>query len=349
MMGHQVAIIGQDRLSQPYVACDITFYPLPRIPRQSIKRFCYLPYTIWNYTRRIQADIYWIHTPELMWLGWYWALRGKKVVYDMHEDYYKTFSATSTQKSIVRRMMGKMIRLLEKKWVAHLDAVVYAETCYDNVLSVPAHKKYILRNKFPTIAKQQSADTPPGSQPYLLYTGTLATTWGVWETIYLWENLRSHIDLKLVIAGFTHNLTLVENILQYADEKHFGERFTLVGGNTFVPYAQINSLIRHCWAGTALYQVNSAIEGKVPTKFYEYMAYDKPLIYTQSSQWDAFNQAYLLGYAYRASSPLPELIDCCNNWQVVHESDAYSWKTEKAQLKGLLNHLNTDKLQHQDL
>ncbi len=340
--GYRVSIIGQDEAPHPYEYQQVNIIPLPPFGRLSWKRFLALPIWLIRRIRKHPAQIYWLHSPELMGLGWLLKMRGKKVVYDAHEDYFKTIYYAKHYPQYFRIPLAYLVRFLEKRWVRSLDAVVYAETCYDNMLNIPQEKAFVLRNTFTSRAIQtskSSAFSVPADK-YLLYTGTLAKEWGIFRTLELWKRLNRDAPLPLVIAGFTHSHALLKEIEAFVDESGLKSLFRLVGGNTYVPYHHIIELIQNCYFGTALYELSPVIRGKIPTKFFEFMAFGKALIYTRDPSWVSFDKEHQLGIAWEPGMETREIWDRVQNWKVSHSPDSYSWEKEENVLYELLKKLS---------
>ena len=340
--GYQVSIIGQDDAPHPYEYQQVNILPLPPFGRLSWKRFLALPLWLLRRIRKYPAQIYWLHSPELMWLGWLLKMRGKKVVYDAHEDYFKTLYFARHYPRCFRIPLAYLVRFLEKKWVRSLDAVVYAENCYDNMLAVPSEKAFVLRNTFTSraiLTSNSTAFSIPGEK-YLLYTGTLAKEWGLFRTLELWKRLNRDAPLPLVVAGFTHSQSLLNEIDAYVEQSDLQSLFTLVGGSTYVPYHHIIELIQNCSFGTALYELSPVIRGKIPTKFYEFMAFNKALVFTRDPSWEVFDKEHQLGIAWEPGMETREIWDRVQNWQVSHSPGSYSWEEEEKVLHGLLRKLS---------
>ncbi len=334
-LGYRVSIIGREDKKQE--TKNIELYTNPCMHRLSWKRFLIAPFQVLRYTHRIRADIYWIHTPELFWLGWYWKMKGKRVVYDVHEDYYKTISYAKHYPLWIRKPLAYFWRKLEKWWVKHLDAVVYAEESYDDMLNAGEKKKVLLRNKFSKQHVSVHSTISVPTKPYILYSGTIASEWGIWRTLAFWEKIYPITQWELVVAGFTFSQNLITEIVDYIEVNGLSNQFTLHGGTQMVPYPDIVELIRHCKAGMALYEVNPVIEGKIPTKFYEYMAFDKPLLFTADPFWKAFDEKYHLGVAFDENKELEKVQKELEKWSYKHEHDDYSWESERQAMRELLD------------
>lgn len=341
-LGYQVSILAQDQANSPFDRAGIHIHPIKPFHRLSFRR---LFFSLFNYqkAKKLQADVYVVHSPELLMMALLlkWRL-GAKLIYDVHEDYARTFRAVPHYPGIIGRSLSGLVRKLEKWAVKYVDAVSYAEDCYDNVLAVEDDRKFFLRNKF----QHQDSDNRQNSEPpftqYMLYTGTLADDWGIFKSLDIWEKWNTYEPLNFVMAGVSPRNEILQQIQARIKKSTYKDRFLLIGGDTYVPYAEIMSLVEHCRFGTALYAIKPYIRGKMPTKFYEYMAFNKPLVFSKEESWDKFNEKEQLGFAWEEDMPVEDLIERIRNWEndpPQHEINSYSWLGEEEELERMMKNV----------
>ncbi|MEM6799963.1 MAG: glycosyltransferase [Bacteroidota bacterium] len=341
-LGYTVSILAQDQLKTSYENEGIRIHPIRPFHRLSFRR---LFFSFLNYRRakQIKADVYVLHSPELLLMGLIlrWRL-GSKLIYDVHEDYARTFRAVSHYPGLIGRALSGMVRALEKWAIKYIDAVSYAEDCYDNVLGVENDRKFFLRNKFQHQRLETAQEFIPPFTHYMLYSGTLAEDWGIFKSLDIWEKWNAYEPLNFVMAGVSPRKEIIQQIQTRVDKSPYKDRFLLIGGDTYVPYANIMSLVRHCSFGTALYYIKPYIQGKMPTKFYEYMAYDKPLIYSKEESWDRFNEKEQLGFAWEKHTDVLSLMESLKVWEgnpPEHKLNSYSWIGEEEELERMMKEL----------
>lgn len=250
---------------------------------------------------RISPNIIHLHTPELIPAAFiYYSIKwikGENVVitYIVHEDYYKNFLFSGSYLGLTKHILANISRVIEYSAVrTFISNVIYTEESYDNILHAPAPKVSIIRNK-------AIIHPPPHTPPlipdnYLLYSGTLAENWGIFTTLELWEFIYEELNLPLIIAGYTYNTLLWKKLKKRISESRFKAAIYCVNDNqTPLDHKEICQYIEHCYCGFALYQTLSYIKDKIPTKFYEYLAYRKPLLFTQNPKWDNLNNKLNFG------------------------------------------------------
>ncbi|GAB4422062.1 MAG: glycosyltransferase family 4 protein [Bacteroidia bacterium] len=337
--GYRVSIVAQGPRGV-HSGAGVDCYPQGVFGRLSLRR---LSYGLWvlPLLLRLRAQVYVLHSPELLGVGLLLkALRQARILYDVHEDYAANIRAAAHYPAWLRRPLAALLRVCERLALHGIDGVAYAEACYDDMLGA-GPRRILLRNKFALRDAGPDTGYPLPPQPYLLYSGTLAADWGLWETFELWEALRTQPglpgDLRLVIAGHSHQAGLLADLQARIAASAAPSAVHLIGGRDFVPHAQIVALIRHCWAGAGLYRVQPHIRDKIPTKFYEYLACGRPLIYTPGPAWTAFDAAHALGVAWAPGMPVAAVVAQVAAY-AVGRSDraAYDWGTEAEALRTLL-------------
>lgn len=336
-MGYRVSIVGQGTSTHIKESNGVTLYSLAAFSRLSFQRLLIGWRLLW-YVRKIKPDVVVLHTPELLWVGWIVHFIGtKKVLYDVHENYAENTQLGTHYPSWLKRPLAAFIRWREKRAVRWLTGVSYAELSYDNMLEAPEDKKIVLRNSFVSIPSTTNISLP--DKPYMLYTGTLARAWGVMETLVLWKKIQAIRPLMLVVAGFGYDEKLLDEIEIFVQASGFPNRFRLIGGRTYVPYEQIIALIQSCWFGTALYHPLPQTIHKLPTKFYEYGALGKPLLFTSAPYWESQNKEWEFGIPHHPTASIEVLLEKLENWEEKKPDTAqsiFSWTTDEQHLQAAL-------------
>lgn len=294
--GFEVIVVGTDKAPIPIQLPDnLKVIALPTIPRSFTKRLN-RGFELLQIAFQHRPDAVMIHNPELLHIALLYKLFFPKtqLFYDVLEDYQKNFLFHPFMKGWKKNLIASVIRFLEKAALPFFEGVFYAEKCYDNILNVPLKKKHILLNRF-TQKALLPAVFPRIDEPYMLCCGTLNRTWGVQKTLELWQEFNKISPLHLVIVGFTYDDFTLPMIHDFVAKSPYKSRFSLIGGDKYVPYPLILQLIQHCAFGTGLYNLPPNIQGKIPTKFYEFLALKKPLLFTSDPFWNELNDEWNLG------------------------------------------------------
>ena len=323
--GYEVSIITQDPSEYEYDVRGIQILPLTPFSRISVNRLK-VQKKIFRKAKSLKADLYILHSPELLFVGRKLKKHlNCKVIYDVHENYQLNLTHAIYYPPLIRKVMGWTVRRIEQLSAKWLDGISYAERCYENILDVPNEKYVILENTFTNRAADSDPDISIPSQPYLLLSGTIAEERGIWESLNLWKKLNQYQPVNLVVAGHCQLPMLLSDIHKYVNESGLRDHFSLIGGEDYVSYANILQLISHCQAGLFLYKSLPNIIGKRPTKIFEYLAFAKPLIFTDHPHWNALNQELQMGFPLKEGQEggLPAQIA---EWNIHHDADLYQWE-----------------------
>ena len=338
-MGYRVSVLAQDAANEAYEKNGVQIHPVKPFGRLSLKRILF-SFWIWRKAKEIKADVYVLHAPELLFLGKRLKrITGAKIIYDVHEDYLINISQAKYYPSWLRKRLGNWVRKREKKAVKWLDAVSYAEGIYINMLEVPEGRWFLLENTFTPHIAQSSADIPIPDQPYLLFTGLIAVERGIWESLKLWKEIHHRRGVKLIVAGHCQLPGLVEDVKEWVKRNGLADDFMLIGGYEYVPYVNILKLIEHCWCGLMLYHIIPQIKGKLPTKIFEFMAYDQALIYTDDPIWNRVNELDKIGVSWNEHIDVDELLqrlDAYLEKKIKHQPRQYSWEENEKKLALLM-------------
>jgi hypothetical protein len=159
----------------------------------------------------------------------------------------------------------------------------------------------------------------------LLFSGTIATSTGIFEAINLTEQLHQNDDrIHLTIVGYCALPSTREKVREAVKGKPW---ISLKGLEQLVPHQEVLSEIRTADFGIIYYPPSPHTEGSIPTKVYEYMSYRLPILTWQNqsfSLWVIQTKAGLL--ADDPEGLLPAMI---NTDFYPDPIDGLLWEAEK--------------------
>jgi hypothetical protein len=215
----------------------------------------------------------------------------------MHEDYAQNILYYQGWPWAVRPVLAAVVRKMELAVAPGLAGVIYAETCFDNLLSVAAEKRIVIRNLHLS---------PPGFEPKvgisnriltLAVAGTLAKSWGTEQAIKVWQAINlTKGPCKLILAGFCAGMGQRLRIRRLIAQSGFTSLVESYGINTYLPHEKLMELISMADAILALYEISPANAQRIPTRFYEAMAVRRPIFFTNNAAWLALNVQLHFGY-----------------------------------------------------
>ena len=274
MAGYDVTVIGLSSGSgTSRDGVRIHVLPEPRTRRERMTR------TIWEVYRaalRENAEIYHFHDPELMPVGALLRMRGKRVVYDVHED----FASGIRDKVWVPRLLRWPLSIAYIAWQTALassfDRVIAATPAIAR--NFPPNKTHCVRN-FPWSHEFACSRSLPYDErdPIAVYVGVLADARGMREMQQAVELVAKEIPIKLALAGWVNPGGRAEFLREGENE--------LVEFKGMLDRAGVAELLARARVGMLLFHPLSNHVNAVPTKLFEYLAAGLPVIVSDFPSW----------------------------------------------------------------
>lgn len=285
---YSVHIVGHVSISPP-INTHINFYSPFNFSRNSKRRIS-APLKFYKILLKLKPKVVIVETPELLIVTViYKILFGCRIYYDVLENYYYNILYLSKYSMFLKIFLGTCTRAVELITSPFIEKFILAEKCYIKELPFVKKKFAVLENKLSPIY-HNLGKTKKRSFYHLLYTGTIAESFGIFEAIEVASKLNA-LDYRfhLTIIGYCADQNELVKIKNYILKLPF---IHLIGGDYLVPHQQIMKMINTADIGLITYQANKAFNSKMPTKLYEYM-YDRlPMIIPQNSLWVEFCRPY---------------------------------------------------------
>jgi len=267
---------------------SITFHSLQPFSRLSVSRVL----SSWKVFRKIihiKPDIAIITTHELLAIGVISKiLLSCKLMYDVQENYGRNILYTNAFPKFIRPFLAAYVRL--KEWITSpfINHFLLAERGYEKELKFSGNKKTSIENKVrrvDTIVEKKN-----DGNIHLLFSGTLAETTGVFTAIELAGQLHKvNSSVRLTIMGYCSQQIALEKIRKSINDKNF---IQLVGGDYLIPHSEIIKAIQSSHFGIIAYAENKSIINSIPTKLYEYLGYQLPILMVDYKPWIEITKPY---------------------------------------------------------
>lgn len=232
--------------------------------------------------KEVNADVYHFHDPELMFVGLYLKAKGKKVIYDIHENNPASMLSKSYIKSkFLRLFLSKFFNITEQISAKFFDALV---TARPDITKRFQHKNIITLRNFPLLLNvmEKKSLLIEKRKPSVIYVGGMHPQRGTHELLdafalldeyELWllgpivdENLKVRIKAGCKNVNYLGVVEAYE-VFDYINEADIGIITFLEEPN------HINTLA---------------------TKPFEYMASGKPMIMSNFEYWkETFRESSL--------------------------------------------------------
>jgi len=228
--------------------------------------------------RKVGADIYHFHDPELIPAGLALKLLGRRVVYDAHEDLPKTILWKPYLPRLLRRPLSLAAGLVEKAASRAFDLVVVAGTGIER--SFRNHPRTLLVRNYP-IAEQfdgRSTRENPDGGLVAVYAGGLTAVRGVVEMVTAIDLVDSRHHPRLILCGNYYPEAFAERVRGLPGYRRVDDRGV-------VPYEAIPGILAQADVGlVCLLRTPNHVDSE-PTKMFEYMAAGLPVIASNFPGW----------------------------------------------------------------
>ncbi len=299
---YQVHLVGQKVLNTP-MGSSILFNPLFSFQRLSIKRL-FAGWIFLRYLFRIKPDVIIVTTFELLKPAiFYKIIKGKKLIYDVQENYFRNLIYTNSFPFGIKHILAIGVRILEYLTRPFVNHYFLAEKNYEKEFSFAKNKNTILENK---LLKGSVKPRMKGQDDtiQLLYSGTIAENYGIFEAIELAKALHTFENkIRLKIIGFAPQAKILEKVNSEIQDSGF---ISIVGGDTFVSHQEILSFIAASDFGLISYRSDKSTENCIPTKIYEYLAHQLPYIIGSNPLWLELTNNYKAGIEIDYAKPNTE-------------------------------------------
>lgn len=338
--GYQVTLVAPHSHSETIQQVQIVAVPKPV---RRLRRMTATTFQVYRHARRLNADLYHFHDPELIPVGLLLRAHGHKVIYDIHEDMPRNIMSKYWLPSVIRRPTAWIMSAVEQIGAQVFDAIVPATPGIAE--RFPAHKTMVVQN-FPILSELATPALPPYRQrvPAFAYVGSIAETRGAREMIQAMDHLNKSTQARLELAG-NYSPAILETELQAlpgCDRVNF---------HGFASRPQVAKLLGGVRAGLVVLHPTRCYPESYPVKMFEYMAVGLPVIASDFPLWRQIIEA--AGCGLLVDPLAPEAIAAAMQWILDNPEEAevmgrrgrkaveqtYNWEKESVKLLALYGRL----------
>lgn len=332
---YEVNIIGFVSKNPP-PRSDVRFFPVFRMKRGSFRRLL-VSFRLLFYLFRLRPALLIATTFEILPAALVYKLFVPRVrlVYDIQENYALNMLSNRRQ-SRRAKWPAKVVRWLEIRSQAFIQLNLLAEKAYAKELPFVSNA-VVLLNKFRKTGTKFQYKTPtekskPASAyPILVFTGTLSRDYGLLQSLDLVKSL-AKIFPKLIakFIGQVHDAKLLKYLL-----KEENQHLMLHVDSSPVPHSIILEEMADAHFGLVAHQPTPSIKNCFPTRIYELMALEIPIILQDHPPWTEFCQRWhaciAIDYNHVDTALLAEQMVKNTFYTRGHPTDIY-WDSEEAKL-----------------
>lgn len=301
--GYRVAIIGPKSSSnsgreKPETCKGVEIISLPQ-PKGRLGRFFGLGRQLYLIAKKSNAKAIHIHDPDLMIAGLLLYWQGKRVVYDVHEDYSKSMLSRAWLRLVgLHKISAVGVRWLENRVSSRFAGFVLA----DKILAKPFPQKrsVVVRNYLqPTEWPKEAAPNRKSTDIRCIYVGDISVARGFLAMCDAIHLARSR--------GINVSLTLVGKIptdLKKALQDHPAKNYIFLKGQC--NRKEVSASLQNSDIAFFLPSKAPAYLEALPVKILEYLMAALPVICTDTPRLQA--ETGLIAGLHFCSSNEPERV-----------------------------------------
>ena len=310
--GYDVVLVAQH--DQDEVRDGIRILAVPRY-RSRLERVTLTAFRVVHRAWRERPAVFHLHDPELIPWGLLLRLLGRRVIFDVHEDFTQAADVRNWLPDAARPLVARLSDV--SAWLARKTlAIVIAERYYER--RFPGATKVLnyphLERSAALQAIERRADARP-KRVRLLYVGNVTRSRGALIYAELAERLPG---VEILISGACDPAVAAE-IEQQSGDATIGivaadggiswkkrssrpaddvSTIILDGVGFYVPPESMLPAFRQEWtAGIAIFPYSEHYYEKELTKFFEYMAAGLPVVLSNFPNWRALVEGPNAGIA----------------------------------------------------
>jgi len=335
--GHDVTLVAQHE--RDTIMGGVKIKAL-RNPKNRWKRWTSAIWRVYRHVAGLHADLYHFHDPELIPVGMWLSLRGKRVIYDAHEDLPNTFAYKYYIPAFARDTLAWLAGRVENLAVARFAAVVAATPTIAKRFSEHNTNTVVVRN-FPSLAELAHAVALPWNErpPLVVYVGTITPERGFREAVSAISLVPADLKARLAIGG-----PVTPELREEIGRLVGFDRTDLLGQ---LDRGEVASLLGRARVGLVPLHRMPNFLNALPVKLFEYMSAGVPVVVSDFPLWRQIVQDAGCGLLVDPgdSKGMAHAIE----YLLTHPEEAqrmgargreaierrYNWKTEEEQLLAL--------------
>lgn len=278
--GYDVTLLVADN-KEPETRSGVKIISADFKPKSRWERIFNSSRVMFDYAMKIDAEIYHLHDPELLPVGKKLKSKGKKVIFDSHEDVPAQILNKAWIPSIFRKPCSVVYSLYANSILKKLDYVIgvtphlveklrMINTNVEMITNFPILESCDTEQSF----QQKSADKAPNG---IVFAGGITEQWSHEEILQAIEGL----DVRYKLAGQSSR-EYMEKLEQYPS-------WTKVDYCGKIPHEKVKELFHESTVGLALLQYSANSDGANGTlgntKLFECMMAGLPVVCTDFKLW----------------------------------------------------------------
>jgi len=276
--GYEVSLVVADGLGDEEKD-GIKIYDVGK-PKNRIERILNTTKEVRKKAIVLDAAIYHFHDPELLFVGKLLIQKGKKVIFDIHENVREQIMIKEWLPYPFRKLISWCYNKIESNICRKLSALIVPQPIMVQKFAAYNPNTFLVEN-FPFFSGSSfnSDKTNVSSKTICFHPGSLMEDRGLVNMINSFEHLNFNYELHLAGA-------IQDEMLDYC-QKLKGWEKTIFHGK--IHFNEVLGLYKKTAIGLILYNNVGQYYLSYAVKLFEYMSYGIPVIMPNFGEWVGFN------------------------------------------------------------
>ncbi|MNJ14190.1 D-inositol-3-phosphate glycosyltransferase [compost metagenome] len=241
-----------------------------------IRRMILTTWRVYEQALRIDAEIYHLHDPELLPIGLMLKLKGKKVIFDAHEDLPKQIMGKPYLNEISKQILSRVFSVFESLVCRRFDAVVTATPWIADKF-IKINPNTVVINNYPMVGELSVGDVDWSvKRNEVSYIGGITSIRGISQVVSAMARVKS--DVRLQLGG-----RFSERAVEAAAKSDEG--WARVDELGFVSREDVRAALARSVGGLVTFLPAPNHLDAQPNKMFEYMSAGVPVIASDFPLW----------------------------------------------------------------
>jgi glycosyltransferase involved in cell wall biosynthesis len=329
---HLIVVNGHDEVKN-----NVTIHGLKVDFNSRLQRFTKAVRETYKKALEINADVYHLHDPELLRIAVKLKKKGKKVIYDAHEDLPRQILSKPYIDEKISTIIAYLIEKYENKIVRKLDAIVGA-TPHITKRFKKINEKTFNINNYPLLEEiELNKSETINDKKNICYVGGITKIRGIHNVI---DALSEVNDINLFLAGEFSSQ-------DYKNEIKIKKGWDKVTELGFISRTKSKNIKNECFAGIVTFLPEDNHINAQPNKIFEYMSSGLCVIGSNFKLWKEIIEGNEVGICVdpeNSNEIKNAIINLAQNPKLVQKMGAngikaikeiYNWSIEEKKLLAL--------------
>lgn len=242
-------------------------------PRNRIYRILISTFKLYLEALKIRSNLYHLHDPELLFIGFLLKLSGKIVIFDSHEDVPKQILSKYYLNKTLRLIFFKISSNVERLICPFFNGIIAPTLFIENKFN-KINKNTVSIKNYPLLKEIRENNLKQES--YFTYIGSVSYQRGILQVCDALNLLNS--KLRFCLCGNFTNPEFRQQILNHKSKN-------LIDYRGLVDRNELNRLNAKALCGVVTLLPTDCYVESLPVKLFEYMASGIPVIASDFPLW----------------------------------------------------------------